>query len=176
MSLFHGRKQGKTECIDQYTQELRHLFSHAYLQSTQGSSEAEAMGKSVLASQFFAGLRPELKKNIAGSDLTSIDELLIKARFQEAKQRDLAGIEQSKPLAGSEQSKPNDKEAQHNSPSSKVSGNWRRDSKTYTKQYDPPKSFNCGGVDHLKQDCTWCNNRILRKPQLDMINQAERLP
>ena len=34
------------------------------------------MGKSVLASQSFAGLRPELKKNIAGSDLTSIDELL----------------------------------------------------------------------------------------------------
>ena len=75
-SLFHERKQGKTECIDQYTQELRHLFSHAYLQSTQGNSEAEAMGKSVLASQSFAGLRPELKKNIAGSDLTSIDELL----------------------------------------------------------------------------------------------------
>ena len=69
------------------------------------------MGESVLASQFIAGLRPELKKNIAGSDLTCIDELL---RFEEAKQRD---------LAGNEQSKPNNKQAQPNSPSSKVSQN-----------------------------------------------------
>ena len=160
-SLFHERKQGKTESVDQYAQELRRLFSRAYPQSSQGSPETEAMGKSVLASQFTAGLRPELKKNVAGSDLNSIDELLIKARFEEAKQRDLAGIGQSKSLAGSEQNEPNNKQARPNSPSSSVSGNWRRDSKTYTKQYDPPKCFNCGGIGHLKRNCTWRSNRSL---------------
>ena len=46
------------------------------------------MMQSVLAYQFVDGLRPELKVKLAGSDGT-FDQLLAKARFQEARLRDV---------------------------------------------------------------------------------------
>ena len=43
------------------------------------------MGRSVLAYQFVSGLLPDLKRKVAGD----FDHLLSKARFEEAKRRDL---------------------------------------------------------------------------------------
>ena len=48
------------------------------------------MGQSVLSSQFVAGLIPELKTKVAGVE-GDLGKLLTKARFEEAKLRDLAG-------------------------------------------------------------------------------------
>ena len=90
-SLFHERKQKASESVDAYAQDLCRLFHLAYPRARQGSQEAEDMGRSVLASQFVAGLLPDIKLKLAGVE-GSLDELLVKARFQEAKLRDLAGI------------------------------------------------------------------------------------
>lgn len=46
------------------------------------------MGKSVLGSQFMAGLLPSLKSKVAGTE-GEFEEILIKARFKEAKLHDL---------------------------------------------------------------------------------------
>ena len=82
--------------MDQYAQGLRRLFQRAYPQTQQGSKEAEEMGGSVLAFQFIAGLKQELKKGVASSDQqSSLEQLLVKGRIEEAKLRDLKGSEQS---------------------------------------------------------------------------------
>ena len=87
-ALFHERKQKAKEDVDTYAQDLRNLFQKAYPKARQGSKEAEEMGKAVLAHQFAAGLLPDLKVKVAGADGT-FEELLSKARLEEAKLRDL---------------------------------------------------------------------------------------
>jgi hypothetical protein len=87
-SLFHERKQGNNETVDTYAQELKRLFYKAYPHTLRGTNEAEAMGKSVLASQFVAGLRQEVKIKLAGND-GDIEQLLVKACFEEAKIKEL---------------------------------------------------------------------------------------
>ncbi len=89
-SLFHGRRQGERESVDSYAQALRMLFHKDYPNAQRGSLEAESMGKAVLASQFSAGLIPEIKAKVAGNK-GDFDVLLVKARFEEAKLRDLVG-------------------------------------------------------------------------------------
>ena len=49
----------------------------------------ETMGRTVLTSQFVARLLPELKSNVAGSE-GDFERLLVKARFEEDKLRDLS--------------------------------------------------------------------------------------
>ena len=44
------------------------------------------MGRSVLVNQFTAGLLPHLKEKLVGEEGT-FDQLLIKARFEEAKKK-----------------------------------------------------------------------------------------
>ena len=86
----HDRKQGQGETVDSYAQELRSLFRKAYPPAQMGSEKAEAMGHTVLANQFVSGLCPELKSKLAGQE-GSFDELLARAHFEEAKQRDVCG-------------------------------------------------------------------------------------
>ena len=89
-SLFHDRKQRQGETVDTFAQELRSLFRKAYPPAQRGSEEAETMGRAVLANQFLAGLHPELKGKLAGQEGT-FDQLLARARFEEAKLRDFGG-------------------------------------------------------------------------------------
>ena len=49
------------------------------------------MGQSFLANQFVAGLRPELKAKVVSSE-GNMEQLLMKARFEEAKQKELAMV------------------------------------------------------------------------------------
>ena len=58
---------------------------------TQRSSYAEKMGQSVLANQFFGGLHSDLKAKVVGVE-GSLEQLLLKARFEEAKKRELKGL------------------------------------------------------------------------------------
>ncbi len=88
-SLFHKRRQKQNETVDLYAQDLRRLFYLAYPRAQQGTQETEEMGRSVLASQFVSGLRREIRVKLAGME-GSLDQLLVKARFEEAKFRDLA--------------------------------------------------------------------------------------
>ena len=87
-SLFHDRKQVDSETVDTFAQDLRRLFHKAYPSSTRGGQEAEQIAQTVLTSQFVAGLHPNIKAKIAGTDGT-LEELLTEARFEEAKLREL---------------------------------------------------------------------------------------
>ena len=87
-SRFHERKQGPHESVDDYAQELQRLFHRAYAGAQSQGGGAEAMGQSVLRYQFVAGLRPELKAKVVGCG-GSFEELLSKARFEEARLREV---------------------------------------------------------------------------------------
>ncbi len=91
-----GSSRIEAEMVDNYAQELKKLFYRAYPATQQGSQEAEAMGRSVLACQFVAGLRNTIKAKVAGVD-GEFKQLVVKARFEEAKLRDLTGTLQSAP-------------------------------------------------------------------------------
>ena len=88
-NLFHQRKQGEAESVDQYAQELRKLFYRAYPRASQATEQAEGFRKSVLAYQFVAGLKKNLQSRVAGIK-GDFDQLLLRARFEEAKIRDLS--------------------------------------------------------------------------------------
>ena len=68
---------------------LSRLYQKAYPRGNQGSQETETMGKAVLAYQFVSGLLPEIQVKVAGVEGT-FNQLWIKARFEEAKLRDLS--------------------------------------------------------------------------------------
>ena len=53
---FHDRRQSTKESVDEFAQELKKLFHKAYSSLARGGSEAESMGRSVLANQFVSGL------------------------------------------------------------------------------------------------------------------------
>ena len=74
--------------MDDYAQELRKLFYRAYSTAQDAGNGAEAMGRSVLAYQFVAGLRDKLKAKLVGQS-GSFEELLCKARFEEARMREM---------------------------------------------------------------------------------------
>ena len=93
-SHFHERKQKPKESVDAYAQDLRRLFYRAYPRVQQGAQEAEDLGRSVLAYQFVAGLQPDIRRKLAGQE-GSFDQLLTRARFEEAKLKELGSPEQT---------------------------------------------------------------------------------
>ena len=91
-SLFHDRRQKERESVDDYAQGLRKLFYKAYPQAIQGTIDLEDISKSILCNQFVAGLLPDIKIKVAGTEGT-FETLLTKARFEEAKFRELGRSE-----------------------------------------------------------------------------------
>ena len=67
------------------------LHSHAYSTVTYANPEAEKIGQTVLANQFISGLRPELQAKVVGME-GSVDALVLQARFEETKAKELAAI------------------------------------------------------------------------------------
>ena len=86
-SRFHERKQGHKESVDNYAQDLRRFYYHAYASSAI-TEEADRMGQSVLTYQFVAGLVGGLKSKLVGREGT-FEQLLAAARFEEARIRDI---------------------------------------------------------------------------------------
>ena len=74
----------------------KRLFAKAYWNLLRGGPEAEAMRQSVLANQFVSGLVPKLKAKVVGTEGT-MDQQLIKAKFEEANRRELATLPSSAP-------------------------------------------------------------------------------
>ena len=73
------------------------LFRKAYFSLTKGGTEAEAMGQIVLANQFVSGLRSELKSKVVGFE-GNLEQLLVRARFEEAKLRELSSRRSTAPV------------------------------------------------------------------------------
>ena len=97
-SLFHDKKQGLTETVDQYVQQLRFLFNKAYPSIQQGTKEAETFGQTVLVNQFVAGLLPAIKSKLVGIE-GDFSHLLTKARFEEAKLQHLDSVQSTIPVS-----------------------------------------------------------------------------
>ena len=85
--LFHNRQQQERETVDQFAQDLQKLYNLAYAGE---GPQAKRMGQTLLVNQFVTGLRADLKRKLIGTD-GSLDELVLKARFEEAKTRELVG-------------------------------------------------------------------------------------
>ena len=146
-SQFHERKQLPVEGVDSYAQDLRKLYNKAYSR-THGSREAEAMGRSVLAYQFVAGLLPHLKSKLVGSD-GQFEELLTKARFEEARYRDVVvpGSRQTPIHAGGGGFR---QSAGNEVPRGSLQ---QRQVYTNTRPSEVRKCYHCGGTNHILRDC-----------------------
>ena len=77
--LFHSRRQGAKESVDDFAQELRKLHSRAYAAATYANPEAEKVGQMVLTNQFISGLRPELQAKVVGME-GSMDALVSESK------------------------------------------------------------------------------------------------
>ena len=139
-SRFHERKQGPRESIDDYAQDLQSLFHQAYSSAQHEGGGAEAMGQSVLRYQFVAGLRANLRAKVVGCT-GPFDELLSKARFEEARLREVVE-DQPRPRDG-----PGREEAAVRQ-TSQCGRRGKAPGKTETVCYA------CGGIGHYARDCS----------------------
>ena len=98
--LFHNRQQQPQESVEQSAQELQKLYNLVYIGAASEGPQAEGMGRTLLANQFVTGLRPELKRKLIGVD-GSLEELVVKARFEEAKIREFTKEKSKSQIPGS---------------------------------------------------------------------------
>ena len=132
--------------MDHYAQDLRKLFYKAYPKASQGREETEDLGRSVLAYQFVAGLTQALRTKVAGVE-GNFDQLLVKARFEEAKIRDLSPrvnprnqrVPTSRPVETNSRS-----ESSHQTPTRNMTGG-RQERKQTSKH-----CYSCNGKGHFQ--------------------------
>ena len=158
-SLFHDRIQKPRETVDAYAQDLRQRFYKAYPTVQQGTREAEEMGQLVLANQFVAGLLPELKTKVAGSE-GKLEQLLTKARFEEAKLRELTVGRMDVPSTSHPKGAREAWQRSHGPPPPKDNHHPNRSSFRGPPVSNPPRSygesprcFNCNAIGHISRNC-----------------------
>ena len=156
-SLFHDRKQKPRETVDAYAQDLRQRFYKAYPTVQQGTREAAEMGQLVLANQFVAGLLPELKTKVAGSE-GKLEQLLTKARFEEAKLCELTVGRMDVPSTS--HPKGAAWQRSHGPPPPKDNHHPNRSNLRGPPVSNPPRSygesprcFNCNAIGHISRNC-----------------------
>ena len=142
-NLFHDRKQHVSESVDAYAQELRTLFNKAYPSVQQGTREAEALGQTILTNQFVVGLLPDIKAKIVGSE-GNFNQLLLQARFEEVKLRELGVIQSSSPSVSVTQNTLNIPRSTFISPQQRSSG---------ARPNVSPRCYNCGSTFHYIRQC-----------------------
>ena len=156
-SLFHDRKQKTGESVDDYAQDLRTLFHKAYPYAQQGIQEAERLGQLVLVNQFVAGLLEDIKAKVVGIE-GGFDQLLSRARFEEAKLRDLAatssllpssnrvGLMSSTQSSGFTANPPGSNNKQQKLTASRFHSEGQRIG---------VRCYNCGSPSHLVRQCPY---------------------
>ena len=159
--LFHDRQQCAKETVDEYAEELKKLFAKAYKGLVCGGPEAENMG--VLANQFIAGLRPDLKVKVVGTE-GNLEQVLLKARFEQAKRRELAAATstpQQKTFADSGSYSPNP------GPIGTIQGGTGG-----TTEKSSRNCYNCGIAGHMMRVCPYpSSRRVTGKPVAEKTHQ-----
>ena len=149
-SLFHDRKQ-TNETVDEYAQDVRRLFYLAYPWAQQGTQETEDLGRTMLAYQFVAGLKPNLKSKPAGVEGT-FDQLLVKARFEEAKAHDLSLVTTT---STKNQSKETPRKSYQMSNNVKLSNQHGPGASSEERSRDKAgnRCYHCRGTAHFQKNC-----------------------
>jgi len=112
----------------------------------QGIREAETLGQTVLVNQFVVGLLlPEIKPKIVGYE-GNFDQLLTKARFEEAKLRDLDSAPSASLVSPATRNV-------HSNPKSKFYPQQQTLGGTRTNM--GPQYYNCGSPSHLIRQCPY---------------------
>ena len=142
-NLFHDRKQHVSESVEAYAQELHTLFHKAYPSVQQGTRKAEALGQTILTNQFVVGLFPNIKAKIVGSE-GNFNQLLLQARFEEVKLRELGVIQLSSPSVSVTQNTLNIPRSTFISRQQRSSG---------ARPNVVPRCYNCGSTFHLIRQC-----------------------
>ena len=163
IQLFHNRQQAEGETVEQFAQDLQKLFNQAYARAAREGPEAEKLARTLLTNQFVAGLRQDLKRKLIGVE-GGLEELILKARFEEAKGRELAPEASRSPAVTKSytpRSKPPSQTQSFPLPSSQVPQSSRPRSDTPTNGNPPSstrargKCFNCGLEGHMARDCPY---------------------
>ena len=149
-SLFHDRKQ-TNETVDEYAQDVQRLFYLAYPRAQQGTQETEDLGHTMLAYQFVARLKPNLKSKLAGVEGT-FDQLLVKARFEEAKARDLSLVTTT---STKNQSKETPRKPYQMSNNVKLSNQHGPGASSEERSRDKAgiRCYHCHGTAHFQKNC-----------------------
>ena len=110
------------------------------------------MGRTVLSSQFVAGVQNEIKIKLAGME-GDMYQLLVRARFEEAKQRDLVHTDES---MGTERRPPGAVEQpQWRTQSKSIEPTRLRGSSGAGNSVTLDKCFLCRGTGHFQQNCSY---------------------
>ena len=155
--LFHSRRQGNKESVDDFAQELRKLHAKAYSAATFANPEAEKVGQMVLANQFISGLRPELQAKVVGMEGT-MDVLVLKARFEEAKARELAEVKMSmmkRPTSAGGATPPGPARSQAETLTPVTTSTATTSLKEDSRRTGPRKCYNCGLEGHVARTCSY---------------------
>ena len=156
--LFHDRRQGPQETVDDFAQDLRRQYSRAYARFTRGTPEAERVGQTVLASQFVAGLRPSLQAKVVGME-SGMDQLVLRVRFEEAKSKELASVKAATQAKSTTRTNPSD--AGGNPMTGPPKGGDASKSSNSQGQTPPRhdgkprRCFNCGLEGHMARACPY---------------------
>ena len=121
----------------------------------EGNAATESMGRSVLSSQFVAGLLPPLKSKLAGVE-GDFEKLLVKARFEEAKLREFASSSAPpKKVSINPENKPGNQSQSENQSQSNKSENKSQPTEA-TRDRRHPSGLRCDICDspnHLRRRC-----------------------
>ena len=151
--------------------DLRTLFHKVYPYTQQGTQEAERLGQLVLVNQFVTGLLEDIKAKVVGIE-GGFDQLLSRARFEEAKLRDLAATSSLLPssnrvgLMSSTQSSiyitanpPGSNNKQQRLTASRFHSGGQRIG---------VRCYNCGSPSHLVRQCPYADQQ--KHLELEMLD------
>ena len=132
------------------------------------------MGKSVLPSPFVAGLRHKIKIKLAGTDGT-IYQLLTKARFEEAKTKELGLVRDTPPTTSTKQAiaarTPGRVPLAGQGPQS--GRYFQPDTGQRAQRNSNNTCHSCGGGGHYRRQCPF--NRPTSKETLGATNKFARI-